>query len=135
MIGLATACFIFAPTLMGFFTDDPAVRAEAAAGLRALCFGQPFWGLSQVYAGALRGSGDTRFPLWATAVGVWLVRVPFAWVFGITLGFGLAGICFSSAIDAATRAAIVITRFRKRQAARDNRQDAKEKPNTPRRDE
>jgi multidrug resistance protein, MATE family len=119
MVVLATGCFIFAPTLMGFFTDDPAVRAEAAAGLRALCFGQPFWGLSQVYAGALRGSGDTRFPLWATAVGVWLVRVPFAWVFGLTLGFGLAGICFSSAIDAGTRAAIVITRFRKRQVTKD----------------
>lgn len=115
MIGLATACFIFAPTLMGFFTDDPTVRAEAAAGLRTLCFGQPFWGLSQVYAGALRGSGDTRFPLWATAAGVWLVRVPFAYVFGIGLGFGLAGICFSSAIDAAVRASIVITRFQKRE--------------------
>jgi Na+-driven multidrug efflux pump len=115
MIGLAAFCFIFAPVLMGFFTNDPAVRAEAAAGLRALCLGQPFWGLSQVYAGALRGSGDTRFPLWATAVGVWLVRVPLAYVFGLTLGFGLAGICFSSAIDAATRASMVIARFRSRE--------------------
>ncbi len=114
MVGLAALCFIFAPVLMGFFTTDPVVRDEAAAGLRALCFGQPFWGLSQVYAGALRGSGDTRFPLWATAVGVWLVRVPLAWVFGLALGFGLAGICFSSAIDAATRAAMVIARFRRR---------------------
>ncbi|MFN8516199.1 MAG: MATE family efflux transporter [Chloroflexia bacterium] len=116
MFGLAAFCFIFAPVLMGFFTTDPAVRAEAAAGLRALCFGQPFWGLSQVYAGALRGSGDTRFPLWATAVGVWCVRVPFAYVFGLTLGFGLAGICFSSAIDAATRASIVIARFQRRKS-------------------
>lgn len=111
---LAVLCFIFAPQLMGLFTADATVRDAAAEGLRVLCLGQPFWGLGQVYAGALRGSGDTRFPLWATTAGVWLVRMPVAWVCGITLGWGLPGIFVSNGVDAATRAAIVLGRFRKR---------------------
>ncbi len=111
----ATFCFIFAPLLMSVFTNDPAVRDAAATGLRVLCLGQPFWGLGQVYAGALRGSGDTRFPLWATTAGVWLVRMPVAWVCGITLGLGLPGICISNGVDAATRAAIVMARFQRRE--------------------
>lgn len=110
----AILCFIFAPQLMGIFTSDPTVRDAAAAGLRVLSLGQPFWGLGQVYAGALRGSGDTRFPLWATAAGVWLVRMPVAWFCGLTLGLGLPGICISNGVDAATRAAIVVARFQRR---------------------
>ncbi len=111
MSGLAVVCFIFADPLVGLFTNDPAVRDAAATGLRVLCFGQPFWGLGQVYAGALRGAGDTRFPMLATTAGVWLVRLPVAWFFGIFLGLGLPGIFISNSVDAATRATFVTYRF------------------------
>jgi putative MATE family efflux protein len=111
MTVLAAVCFIFAEPLIGFFTADPAVREAGALGLRILCLGQPFWGLGQAYAGALRGAGDTRFPMWATAAGVWLVRMPLAWVCGYALGFGLPGIFISNGIDAGVRAALVSRRF------------------------
>ncbi len=111
MTGLAVVCFIVAEPLVGLFTNDPEVRRIAAIGLRVLCFGQPFWGLGQVYAGALRGAGNTRFPMLATAIGVWLVRLPTAWFFGIVLGLGLPGIFISNSVDAATRAAFVTYRF------------------------
>ncbi len=108
---LAVVCFVIADPLVGLFTNDPQVRQYAATGLRVLCFGQPFWGLGQVYAGALRGVGDTRYPLLATAAGVWCVRLPTAWFFGLFLGWGLAGIFISNSVDAATRAAFVTYRF------------------------
>lgn len=111
MSALAVVCFVFAEPLVGLFTADPEVRSLAATGLRVLCFGQPFWGLAQVYAGALRGAGDTRFPLVATAAGVWAVRLPVAWFCGLFLGWGLAGIFISNSVDAATRAAFVTYRF------------------------
>ncbi len=111
MSGLAVVCFVVAEPLVGLFTADPEVRSLAATGLRVLCFGQPFWGLGQVYAGALRGAGDTRFPLVATAAGVWAVRLPVAWFCGLFLGWGLAGIFISNSVDAATRAAFVTYRF------------------------
>lgn len=111
MSALAVVCFVVAEPLVGLFTTDPEVRSLAATGLRVLCFGQPFWGLGQVYAGALRGAGDTRFPLLATAAGVWVVRLPVAWFCGLFLGWGLAGIFISNSVDAATRAAFVTYRF------------------------
>lgn len=111
MSGLAVVCFILADPLVGLFTSDPEVRRTAATGLRVLCFGQPFWGLGQVYAGALRGAGDTRFPMLATTAGVWLVRLPVAWGLGLFFGMGLSGIFVSNSVDAATRAAFVAVRF------------------------
>lgn len=111
MSGLAVVCFFVAEPLVALFTADPQVRSLAATGLRVLCFGQPFWGLAQVYAGALRGVGDTRFPLVATTAGVWLVRLPVAWFFGLFLGWGLSGLFISNSVDAATRAAFVTFRF------------------------
>ncbi|CAA9574341.1 MAG: Multi antimicrobial extrusion protein (Na(+)/drug antiporter), MATE family of MDR efflux pumps [uncultured Thermomicrobiales bacterium] len=111
MSGLAVVSFLIAEPLVGLFTEDPEVRSLAATGLRVLCFGQPFWGLGQVYAGALRGAGDTRFPLLATTAGVWFVRLPTAWFFGLFLGWGLSGLFISNSVDAATRAAFVTYRF------------------------
>jgi putative MATE family efflux protein len=108
---LAVVCFALAHPLVSLFTTDPAVRDTAATGLRVLCLGQPFWGLGQVYAGALRGAGDTRFPMLATTAGVWFVRLPVAWFFGLFLGLGLPGLFISNSVDAATRAAFVTYRF------------------------
>jgi putative MATE family efflux protein len=111
MTGLAIVCFALADPLVGLFTVDLAVRDAAANGLRVLCLGQPFWGLGQVYAGALRGVGDTRFPMISTTIGVWIVRLPVAWFFCLWLGLGLPGLFISNSVDAALRALLVTVRF------------------------
>jgi MATE family multidrug resistance protein len=71
MSALGIAFFIFAEVIMGFFSDDPSVIAIGAGGLRVLAFTQPFWAISFIQAGALRGTGDTRFPLWVNTTGMW----------------------------------------------------------------
>jgi Na+-driven multidrug efflux pump len=71
MGALGVIFFLFAETIMGFFTDDPAVIAIGAGGLRVLALLQPFWAISFVNSGALRGTGDTRFPLWVNTLGMW----------------------------------------------------------------
>jgi putative MATE family efflux protein len=111
MTALAVLGFAFAAPLVGLFTADPSVQAASATGLRVLCLAQPMWGLGQVYAGSLRGTGDTRYPMVATAAGVWLVRMPVAYLCAFTLGFGLPGIFVSNGVDATVRAALVTRRF------------------------
>jgi multidrug resistance protein, MATE family len=71
MGSLGVIFLIFAPQIMGFFSDDPGVVAIGAAGLRMVALTQPFWALGFVNAGALRGTGNTQFPLRVNAVGVW----------------------------------------------------------------
>ncbi len=36
-------------------------------------------------AGSLRGAVDTRFPMVVTGLAIWLVRLPFGWLFGVYL--------------------------------------------------
>jgi putative MATE family efflux protein len=68
---LGVIFLIFAPQIMGFFSDDPDVVAIGAAGLRMVALTQPFWALGMVNGGALRGTGNTQFPLRVNAIGVW----------------------------------------------------------------
>jgi putative MATE family efflux protein len=77
---MAIVFFAFARPIMGIFTEDPAVADLGAQSLRVLAFSLPLWGQGFVWAGALRGSGNTRLPLITNTAGMWL---------GVGLSFGL----------------------------------------------
>jgi Na+-driven multidrug efflux pump len=57
---------------MHIFTDDPGVADLGARSLRVLAFSLPLWGQGFVWAGALRGAGNTRLPLITNTTGMWL---------------------------------------------------------------
>jgi putative MATE family efflux protein len=69
---MGVVIFLFAPQLMGFFTDEADMIAVGAAGLRVVALAQPFWAMLFVYSGAIRGLGNTQFPLRVNATGIWL---------------------------------------------------------------
>jgi multidrug resistance protein, MATE family len=103
---------VFAEPVMRLFSSDPEVIALGRLAIPVLCLAQPFWAIGQVYAGSLRGAGDARFPMIATSLGMWLVRLPLAYLFGIVLGLGLPGVYLSSTFDAGLRALLNWWRFR-----------------------
>jgi Na+-driven multidrug efflux pump len=71
-MGALGALFLgFARPLTGLFGDDPALVDAAAAAIVAVTIAQPLWAASFVYAGALRGAGDTRTPLLITGAMMW----------------------------------------------------------------
>lgn len=71
MIPLGILFLIFARPIMGLFTDDEEVIRLGSQSLRVLAFSQPLWGLLFVWAGALRGAGNTRLPLFFNVFGMW----------------------------------------------------------------
>lgn len=79
------------------FSTDPGVIAVGSAALRSIALFQPTWAIGIVLSGALRGAGDTRFPLLANATSIWL-SVLFAWVVVVGFGHGLpeAWLCFAA---------------------------------------
>ncbi len=83
--------FVFAAPIMGLFTTDPAVAEIGAAGLRVVALSQPLWAIGMVQAGALRGTGDTRFPSIIGAAGTWSA-VLLAWLSTGIPGLGLPGV-------------------------------------------
>jgi putative MATE family efflux protein len=91
-MGLIGLILLFAAEpIMRLFTNDPAVVAAGAAGLRVVALAQPFWAVIFVQAGAMRGTGNTRFPLIVTGGGVW-VSVLLAYTLVVTLGGGLIAV-------------------------------------------
>jgi len=65
-----------------------------------------------VLAGSLRGAGDTSYPMFATGAAMWLIRLPLAWFFGITLGLGLGGVYLGWVIDTIVLASLNWARYR-----------------------
>ncbi|MEC0236639.1 MATE family efflux transporter [Paenibacillus kribbensis] len=105
--------FVFAPITATWFTRDQAVIGMVTTALRIDAFAQPFLAVGLVLAGALQGAGDTKSPMYSTAIGMWLIRVIGVYILGIQLDLGIAGIWLSIAIDLAIRAVFLFYRFRK----------------------
>jgi multidrug resistance protein, MATE family len=89
--------FIFARPVMDIFSDDPEVISAGVTALRALSVSLPFWAAWSVNGGALRGSGDTRTPMYASVAGVW-VAVGLAYVGVQWFDMGLGWVWFTFAI-------------------------------------
>ncbi|MCL4541493.1 MAG: MATE family efflux transporter [Chloroflexi bacterium] len=104
---------VFAQPIMLIFTNDPTIDVVGAAALRVVALCQPFFGVANALAGSLRGSGDTRFPMIAAMLGMWLIRLPVGWFIGIYLSYGLPGVYVSSIADAAVRSLLIWLRYRR----------------------
>lgn len=104
---------LFARWILRLFSDDPEIIRIGAEALRVIALSQPPQAFAQVLAGALRGAGDTRYPMWLTMAGIWLVRLPLAYLFGPVLGLSLAMIYVSNVIDGTLRAILAYERFRR----------------------
>jgi len=119
--GLGVAClsavsllFLLIPeTLVGLFSEDPAVVAEGARCLRIAALAQPLMALADTFAGALRGAGDTRTPMIAALAGPLAVRLAACWFLAFHLELGLLGIWLGSTLDWAVRTCGLIAVFQR----------------------
>jgi MATE family multidrug resistance protein len=108
---LAVALTSMPELLMRIFTDDANVVALGVGVLRLGAIFQLLDAIHIVAMGALRGAGDTFWPmLWQTAL-AWLVFVPGAWLFGIHLGHGLVGAYVGGTLYVGLLAGGLVLRF------------------------
>jgi len=112
MVAIGTGLFFFGETIVSLYTTDLQVVAMGTQAIRIMALTQPFMAISFIMAGALRGAGDTRWPLLTTATGIWGVRVVFGYLLAVLAGLGLAGAWMAMAADYMVRAALLTLRFR-----------------------
>ncbi len=112
MSALGLLILLFPAQLMAFFTNESGVISRGIVPLRVLGATQPLLAAAMVFAGGLRGAGDTRFPMVITGAGIWLVRLPLAYLLALNLGWGLAGAWSAMALDLGLRGAFNFLRFR-----------------------
>jgi Na+-driven multidrug efflux pump len=91
--------------------NDQAVREVGIPAFRLLAFFQVPLALSIIYVFALRGAGDTRYPMWCTIFSVIGVRIPVAYLCGVMLNGGLFGAWIGMCADIAVRATLVWWRY------------------------
>ena len=103
---------LFAEDLVGIFTTDAQVIALGITPLRLIGLVQPFLAAMMVFAGGLRGAGDTVAPLLINASAVWLVRVPAALLLTQVVEWELTGAWIAMALDLVVRGGLLFTRFR-----------------------
>jgi len=112
MAAMGVVMFIFDHALIQIFIDDPAVIAQGVPAVRMAALIQPLMAASFVFAGGLRGAGDTRMTLIITVVSVWGMRMVITYLLGPVLGMGLLGAWIAIAVDFGSRAFLFWRRFR-----------------------
>lgn len=89
---LSVPIFIFAPQISGLLiADKPAISAEAAVLLRALCLTEVGFAYAMVFMGAMQGAGDTKRPLWITIWCLVFLRAPLSFLLTLGLAMGPMG--------------------------------------------
>ncbi len=91
-------------------TDPEVVRVGARAFPIVGLFQIPLL-VGIIYVAALRGAGDTRFPLLMTALSTFCLRLPLAWLLSAGLGWGLFGAWTGMCLDMGVRGVMASVRF------------------------
>jgi Na+-driven multidrug efflux pump len=111
MSSVGALIFALAPQLIRLYSDDAQVVAIGAAGLRVVAIAQPFWAILFVQSGALRGLGNTKFPLRINALGIW-TAVGLSYLFIQIIGGNLVAVWSAFLITAPITAFMLWWRFR-----------------------
>lgn len=95
--------FFFGEEMMLAFTQDRNVISIGQEYLLIVCGFFIIHGALNIYNGALRGAGDTLFPMITSIISLWLIRIPLAywfssywgysgiwWAIGVSISIGLA---------------------------------------------
>ena len=126
MVAAGVCFYIFAAPLAAFFLGDQPTEVVplAARLLRIVSYAMLPLAVTMVLAGALRGAGDTRWPLLFTLLSLIAIRVPlacymaehqwtipFIWLTIPGLGLGVVGAWYAAVIDIVLRCMLMVFRF------------------------
>lgn len=106
MGGMAVFFMLFSSPIMSLFTPNPDVRHLGALCLIIAGIEQPIIGYAMVHVGLLRGAGDTKSTLYINVIGIWLVRLPLAYLLAVVFKMGLLGIWLTMPVDWVVRSII-----------------------------
>ncbi|HSR03597.1 MAG TPA: MATE family efflux transporter [Proteiniclasticum sp.] len=109
---MAVILFFFGPQIVGLYSNDPIIIENSSNALKIIALVQPFQSSQLILAGALRGAGDTLWPLVATFTGVFGFRVLLAHIFVNIMGYGLMGAWVAVLVDQFIRYLFVYARFK-----------------------
>lgn len=105
--------FFMTPFFAAWFTDQVSTAEMITLAMRIDAFFMPPLAIGLVLAGALQGAGDTKTPMYSTAIGMWGIRVVFIYLLGVRGTMGIAGIWIAQGIDLTVKALFLYFCYRK----------------------
>jgi putative MATE family efflux protein len=110
---VTASMLMFMPgVLMGLLTGDPEVIRLGSIYLRLMALVQLPQIISGVLGGAMRGGGDVRAPMVISGIGIWVFRIPLAFMFTRVLHMNVVGVWVAMTIDLFVRVSLNLYRFR-----------------------
>ena len=103
--------FFFPYALLRAFTNDPDVIRYGVLYMKIVAFSQIPLALTMVVGGSLRGAGDTRFIMFATIAGMWLVRLPVASILAVIFELPVLYVWSAMVLDWITRMGLLLWRY------------------------
>jgi len=112
VVGLLEGVVLTEP-LLHFVTHSPAVYQTALVPMRMMGICTPLIAVGMILTQALFGAGNTRFVMLVELVLHFGCLVPLAWLFGITLNWGLPGIWTSAVVYVVLLTGTMVWKFRR----------------------
>jgi putative MATE family efflux protein len=112
MAGMGVIFFFFPYLLLRAFTSDPEVISLGSLFLKIVAVMQVPLAITMVLSGSLKGAGDTRFLVLVTLTGMWLVRLPIAFILAGVLHLGIAYVWGVMVLDWVARMIVALARYR-----------------------
>lgn len=112
MIAMCVMALIRKP-VFSLFTEDAEIVALACTVVMFNFIREVGRSGNLVYVNALRAAGDVKFPFYVGIVSMWGISVALAYVLGVALNWGLAGVWLALGLDECFRAACMQWRWKK----------------------
>ncbi|WP_368502846.1 MATE family efflux transporter (plasmid) [Alkalihalophilus sp. As8PL] len=107
MLPMGAGLFFLGEWIGTFFTKDPVVIAEIGIALKIAAFFQPFLAIVLILTGAFQGANNTKYPMYLTTTGMWVIRTGLVYVLAIQLEMGITGVWIAIGVDIIFRAAVL----------------------------
>ena len=102
---------VFTGPLLSLMTKSEAVREAALLPMRIMGVCTPLIAVGMILTQALFGAGNSRFVMIVELILHFTCLVPLAWLFGITLGWGLLGIWLAAVVYVVALSSVMVWKF------------------------
>lgn len=102
---------VFAEQIARFMVDDDVIVEHMVTLTYILCFSLPLMGIEFSMAGALRGAGDTQFPMRVTVFSILVSRITIPWIL-VQIGADVFWLYALSMLDFLIKSSLNLVRFR-----------------------
>ncbi|MGT2772378.1 MATE family efflux transporter [Streptococcus marimammalium] len=113
MLCLSAIVFLFGRNLSLLFTNDQVANSATLIVIFYSLIGSPATSATLIMTAVWQGLGHSRIPFYATSIGMWLIRIGFAYILSIILKMGLSGVWLSTVLDNLFRGLFLWVIYRK----------------------